>query len=290
MSTQKWKHVTIIGCGLMGASFALALKKSGIETRIAGWDCSETALKTALERGVIDEVDRSFSDWKVSAADLVYLAMPVGGIVAFLRKHGSQVKDGALVTDTGSTKADVCRAARKYLPQGRNFVGGHPITGSQHAGLAHARDDLFAKATYVLVKNSEEVDGLSELTQTLEAIEARVVFMTADEHDSTLALISHLPQLLSTALAATVKSQSHANALLTIAGPGYRDMTRLAASPWSMWRDILATNPEPITLALSAMVQKLTLLETELQKCSGQQEVNLMAAQQMFEQAQAPTL
>lgn len=290
MSTQKWKHVTIVGCGLIGASFALALKRSGITARIAGWDCSETVLKTALERGVIDEVDRSFSDWTMSAADLIYLAMPVGGIVGFLRKHGSQVKDGALITDTGSTKAEVCRAAREYLPQGRNFVGGHPITGSQHAGLAHARDDLFANATYVLVKDSDEVDGLLELTQALEATEARVVFMTADEHDSTLALISHLPQLISTALAATVKSQSHANALLTIAGPGYRDMTRLAASPWSMWRDILATNPAPITLALSAMVQKLTMLESELQQCSGQKEVNLMAAQQMFEQAQAPTL
>ena len=290
MSTQKWKHVTIVGCGLIGASFALALKRSGITARIAGWDCSETVLKTALERGVIDEVDRSFSDWTMSAADLIYLAMPVGGIVGFLRKHGSQVKDGALITDTGSTKAEVCRAAREYLPQGRNFVGGHPITGSQHAGLAHARDDLFANATYVLVKDSDEVDGLLELTQALEATEARVVFMTADEHDSTLALISHLPQLISTALAATVKSQSHANALLTIAGPGYRDMTRLAASPWSMWRDILATNPAPITLALSAMVQKLIMLESELQQCSGQKEVNLMAAQQMFEQAQAPTL
>jgi prephenate dehydrogenase len=289
MSSLKWKHVTIAGCGLIGASFALALKRSGIKTRIAGWDCSETVLQMALDRGVIDEVDRSFDNGTTSAADLIYLAMPVGGIVEFLREHGSQAKNGALITDTGSTKVEVCRAAREYLPQGRTFVGGHPITGSQHAGLAHARDDLFAHATYVLVKDSEETEGLFELTQALEAIEARVMFMTADEHDSTLALISHLPQLLATALAATVKSQSHANALLKIAGPGYRDMTRLAASPWSMWKDILATNPAPITNALSAMVQKLTTLEAELQKCSGQEEVNLMAAQRMFEQAQAPT-
>jgi len=289
MSSPKWKRVTIVGCGLMGASFALALKRSGIQTRIAGWDCSETVLKTALERGVIDEVDRSFANGTGSAADLIYLAMPVSGIVEFLRTHGSQAKEGALITDTGSTKAEVCRAAREYLPQDRNFVGGHPITGSQHAGLAHARADLFAHATYVLIEDSSgEVDGLFELVQALEAIEVHVVFMTAAEHDSTLALISHLPQLLSTALAATVKSQSHANALLKIAGPGYRDMTRLAASPWSMWRDILATNPAPITNALSAMVRRLTTLEAELQKCSGQKEVSLTAAERMFEQAQAP--
>jgi len=288
MSTSRWNRVTIVGCGLIGASFALAVKRSGIQARIAGSDCSETVLQAALARGVIDEVDRSFSDGTVSAADLIYLAMPVGEIVHFLQTHGSQVKEGALITDTGSTKAEVCRAAREYLSEGRNFVGGHPITGSQHAGLAHARADLFAQATYVLVEDPEEVPDLFEFTQILEAIGSHVVFMTAADHDATLALISHLPQLLSTALAATVKSQSHANALLEIAGPGYRDMTRLAASPWSMWRDILATNPAPITNALSAMVGKLTLLEAELQKCSGQQEVSLTAAQTMFEQAQAP--
>ncbi len=271
----------------MGASFALALRRSGIQAHIAGWDCSETVLKTALEKGVIDEVDRSFSNGTVSAADLIYLAMPVSGIVEFLQTHGSQAKEGALITDTGSTKAEVCRAAREYLPPGRNFVGGHPIAGSQHAGLAHARADLFAHAAYVLIEDCGEVDGLFEFTQVLEAIEAHVVFMTAAEHDSTFALVSHLPQLLSTALAATVKSQSHANALLKIAGPGYRDMTRLAASPWSMWRDILATNPAPITNALSAMVRRLTTLEAELQKCSRQQEVSLTAAEKMFEQAQA---
>lgn len=271
----------------MGASFALALKRSGLQVRIAGWDCSETVLRTALEQGVIDEVDRSFSKGAVSPADLIYLAMPVGGIVEFLRKHGSQVREGALITDTGSTKAEVCRAAREYLPEGRKFVGGHPITGSQRAGIAHARGDLFAHATYVLIDESEEVDGLFDLKEGLEAIEAQVVFMTAAEHDCTLALISHLPQLLSTALAATVKSQSHANALLKIAGPGYRDMTRLATSPWSMWRDILATNPAPITNALSAMVRRLTILQAELQKCSGQKEVSLMAAERMFEQAQS---
>lgn len=288
MSTLEWKRLTIVGCGLMGASFALALKRCGIQTPIAGWDCSETVLKTALARGVIDEVDRSFSNGTVSAADLIYLALPVGRIVEFLRTHGSQAKEGALITDTGSTKVEVCRAAREYLPEGRNFVGGHPITGSQHAGLAHARADLFAHTTYVLIEESEAVDGLLEFTQALEAIDAHVVFMTAAEHDSTLALISHLPQLLSTALAATVKSQSHANALLKIAGPGYRNMTRLAASPWSMWRDILATNTVPITNALSAMVRSLTILEAELQKCAGQKEVSLTAAERMFEQAQAP--
>src|SRR5215210_7982651 len=125
MSTHKWKRVTIVGCGLMGASFALALKRSGMETRIAGWDCSETVLKTALERGVIDEVDRSFSNETISAADLIYLAMPVSGIVQFLRTYGSHAKEGALITDTGSTKAEVCRAACGYLPKGRNSVGGH---------------------------------------------------------------------------------------------------------------------------------------------------------------------
>jgi prephenate dehydrogenase len=288
MPTLEWKRLTIVGCGLMGASFALALKRSGAQMRIAGWDCSETVLKAALDRGVIDEVDRSFANGTVSAADLIYLAMPVGGIVEFLRTHGSQTKKGALITDTGSTKAAVCRAAREYLPEGRHFVGGHPITGSQHAGLAQARADLFAHTTYALIDASEAAAGLFELTQVLEAFGAHVVFMTAAEHDATLALISHLPQLLSTALAATVKSQSHANALLKLAGPGYRDMTRLAASPWPMWRDILATNPAPITDALSAMVRSLTILEAELQKCSGQKEVSLTAAERMFRQAQAP--
>ena len=137
--------MTIVGCGLIGASFALALRKSGTCRRIAGWDIDAEVLQEALQRGIIDEVDSSFVDGAVSQSDLIYLAMPVGGILELLRERGQQINAGALVTDAGSTKVEICRAAREHLPDGVVFVGGHPIAGSEHSGLAYSDAELFRR-------------------------------------------------------------------------------------------------------------------------------------------------
>ena len=269
VTKTSWERVTVVGCGLIGASFALAMGcAESACARLAGWDASQSVLDEAIRRGVIDEADQSFSGGEVSSSDLIYLAMPVGEIIKFLREHGQQFKPGAVVTDAGSTKQEVCRAARAEPRRDWRFVGGHPIAGSHLRGLENARADLFAGAPYVLTTVEEEGDqqALAAFAETLGTLGARVTRMSAREHDRALALISHLPQLVSSALAATIGEQPDAHALAALAGAGYRDMTRLAASPWGVWRDILATNPTQIAAALDALLEKLAAVRDELRR------------------------
>jgi prephenate dehydrogenase len=272
MAKPIWNRVTVVGCGLVGASFALAMKRAGACGHIAGWDTSASTLDEALRLGVIDEVDSAFTEGAVSSSDLIYLAMPVGQIIEFLRVRGRQVKPGAVVTDAGSTKLEVCRAALARPRTEWRFVGGHPVAGSHRSGPAHACADLFAGAPYVLtsIEDGSEHDALAALEETFALLGARVRVMTAREHDRALALVSHLPQLVAGALAATVAARPDAVALKSLSGAGFRDMTRLAASPWGMWRDILATNPSEIADALDALLAQLAPVRDELRRYAAQ--------------------
>lgn len=266
-----WNSVTVVGCGLIGASFALAMKRAGACARLAGWDASSSVLDEALTRGIIDEADEAFARGGASTSDLVYLATPVGQIIEFLRARGRQVKPGAVITDAGSTKEEVCRAAREHLPPDRLFVGGHPIAGSHLRGPANARADLFEGMPYLLitgentsVEHERGHNAQAMLKETIERLGARVELMTAREHDRALALVSHLPQLVSSALMATLREAPHASALEAVSGAGLSDMTRLAASSWTVWRDIVATNPAHIADALDALIFKLAAVRDEL--------------------------
>lgn len=257
--TKRWDRVTVVGCGLVGASFALALKRAGACVSVAGWDADPAALDEALRLGAIDEVDEAFNAGGVSRSDLVYLATPVGQVVEFLRACAPHVRAGAVVTDAGSTKREVCRAARSQTEKSWRFVGGHPVAGSHLRGPLHARADLFEGAPYVLTppEDGSDPSALAALEETLNSLGARVRVMSAAEHDRALARLSHLPQLVSCALATTVNEDLDAFELNALAGPGYRDMTRLASSPWGIWQDILATNQEEVADALDALIHKL---------------------------------
>jgi prephenate dehydrogenase len=259
MSKPLWDRVTLVGCGLVGASFALALKRAGACLSVAGWDADPQVLDEALRLGAIDDVDEAFDAGGVSRSDLVYLATPVGQIVEFLRAGAPHVKPGAVVTDAGSTKVEVCRAARAQTQKGWRFVGGHPVAGSHLRGPAHARASLFEGAPYVLTPPEDGSDpaALDALAETLSLLGARVRVMRAEEHDRALASLSHLPQLVSCALAATVTEETDEVELNALAGPGYRDMTRLAASPWGIWQDIFATNSSEVADALDALIPRL---------------------------------
>src|SRR5918998_3199589 len=203
--TKRWDRVTVVGCGLVGASFALALKGAGACASVAGWDADPAVLDEALRLGAIDEADAGFAEGGVSRSDLVYLATPVGQIVEFLRAGAPHVRPGAVVTDAGSTKREVCRAARTHREKHWRFVGGHPVAGSHLRGPEHARADLFEGAPYVLTPPEDGSDpaALAALEETLTLLGARLRVMTAAEHDRALARLSHLPQLASCALAAT---------------------------------------------------------------------------------------
>jgi prephenate dehydrogenase len=283
-------RVTIIGCGLIGASFALALRRANVCVQIAGWDSSAVQLSEAVRTRVIDEVDPAFASegaqkgaTNVSESDLIYLAMPVGEIITFLRERGSQVKPDAVITDAGSTKVEICRAARLHLRDSNQFVGGHPVAGSHLQGLAHARGDLFAGEPYVLVSDGGEDQKPARLAlrELLDKLGARINFMSAVEHDRVMALVSHLPQVVSSALATVTREHSDADVLVSLAGKGYRDMTRLASSPWSMWSDILSTNSNETAAALDALIGKLTSVRDELRECS-QQGIELNITRKLF--------
>ena len=270
MSRKFWDSVTVVGCGLIGASFALALKRAGACGRIAGWDTDPSALEAATAVGALDEVDESFVDDTVSRADLVYLAAPVGQIVEHLRAGARRFKPGAVVTDAGSTKVEVCRAARAEHLRGWRFVGGHPVAGSHLGGAAHAREDLFEGAPYVLAEPEDAGDAgaANALAETLGLLGARVRVMSPGEHDRAMALVSHLPQLVSCALASAIERRADSDELAGLSGAGYRDTTRLAASPWGVWRDIFATNAEAVADALDSFIAALAAARDELREHS----------------------
>lgn len=253
-----FKHISIVGVGLIGGSFALAARRAGIADRITGWDSKE-ALGEALSRGVIDGTEEAFDSGRVCEADLVYLAAPVGAISSFLRNRGNALKIGAIVTDAGSTKREICRVAREALPGNVSFVGGHPMAGSHNSGVGHAHPELFQGAPYALVADSSRSrssDAIRIIEEVVRSIGAIPVELTAEEHDRAVARVSHAPQLLATALACVVARRRN-DADLRLAGNGFSEMVRLAASRWSVWEDICRTNADEIAVALDEVISEI---------------------------------
>lgn len=251
-----FKQLTVVGVGLIGGSFALAARRARIAERIAGCDTREV-LDRAIALGVIDGPDDSFDLGRTSEAGLIYLAAPVGSIVSFLRSRAKLVKPGTLVTDAGSTKREICRAARESLAMNVSFVGGHPIAGSEKTGIEFASAELFSGSPYTLVigsgVDSNAADAVREIISKLGAIPLE---MTAEEHDRIVARISHTPQMLSTALALAALRAGGAR-VLAAAGSGFADMTRLARSRWSVWEDVCKTNGDEIVAALDETISEI---------------------------------
>ena len=250
-------NVVIIGVGLIGGSFAMAIRKAGFAGMITGVS-SAPALAEALERGIID-ASATLED-ALPEADLIYLAQPIGRILNSLAQVDRYAKPGALITDAGSTKQAVVTEARRSVQRAR-FVGGHPMAGKEMRGAAAADADLFRNRPYVLTP-SDPSDIDDAFLALLQSIGARVVVMGAAEHDRLVAASSHLPQLASTALAATLHAEYPDAA--QVAGPGLLDSTRLALSSYDLWRDIVSTNTVAIEEALSAYIQKLQHIQENL--------------------------
>ena len=262
------QQITIIGTGLIGGSFALAVRKHGFAGRIVGCD-REPVLAQAKKAGVIDE---GVAD-PVQAArgsQVVLLATPVGAILDLIERIGPTLGEGTLLTDVGSTKSEV--AARAQSVFGSNaatrFLPGHPMAGKERSGIERADVDLFTNAVWLVTplpgQNVEA--GLSgEFLKLVRGIGARVVLLDLARHDRLCAWISHLPQMLSTALASTVADELGDDPeLLAIGGRALREMTRIASSPYSMWRDIALTNSRNIEEALLRMEQRLAHIRENL--------------------------
>lgn len=258
------ERVTIIGVGLIGGSLGLALKKHGFQGAIAGVGRRET-LEKAMAAGAIDQGHQELEP-AVRHADLIYLATPISTILEQMRRVAAVAPKHALVTDAGSTKEQISDLGAVVFSDSPVFIGGHPMAGSEKRGVENASADLFRNATYVLTpfrRQHLETPVARIFQEWLGRFGARVVVMDAELHDEVVAWTSHLPQLVATALATTVLENVSRDQLY-LAGTGLRDTTRLAESPYSVWRDICLTNTGNLDGALSKMIQKLEYLRESL--------------------------
>ena len=247
--------VGIVGVGLIGGSFGLALRKAGFTGSIVGVS-SERSIAEAESCGAIDH--GLSLEAAAASCDLLFLSQPIYGIIATLEKLGPLVRPGLLVTDAGSTKRVIVDAARRFLPPG-SFLGGHPIAGKEVRGAAAGDGDLFRGRPWVL---TEDLDH--PVRHWIAATGARELILDPDEHDRLLAWSSHLPQLASTALASVLSEQT--GAVKAVAGSGLMDMTRLGMSSFDLWRDILGTNEVAVAAALDAYIAKLQHLRDHFGK------------------------
>jgi prephenate dehydrogenase len=251
-----FEQLGLIGCGLMGGSFALALKRAGLVKRVVGYSKSPSTTERARQMGVID-VEAPSALLAVSGADLVLLAVPVSATEATFKAIRHLVHKNTLVMDVGSTKREVVDAARRVLrDQVGVFVPAHPIAGKELAGVEHADADLYSGRQVILTPIERTYTAqLAKAEQVWTGLGCHVLQMSPEEHDAAYAAVSHLPHLLAFALMNAIGDQERGKAFLELAGPGFRDFTRIAASDPSVWRDILVSNREEL-LAQSRLFQR----------------------------------
>lgn len=299
-----FKQITIVGTGLIGGSLGLALKRArfrgpGFKGKIVGCDRAEV-LKLARQRGAIDRGETDCGP-ALRGSDAVILATPVGAIIDFLDRFGPALGRRVFVTDVGSTKQEVVTRARHVFgpDAATRFLGGHPMAGKEHGGIAHADAALFQDALWFLTPaRDQDLDEgpAADWAELIAAIGARVTTITPEAHDKLVAWTSHLPQLLSTALASSLADFGEQLAadsgddieVREAGGRGLRDMTRLAASPYDMWRDIALTNTANIADALLQVEQKLAHIRENLRTRGLKVEFRRGGSQSVHAEAPSP--
>lgn len=257
------EQLGLIGCGLMGGSFALALKRAGLVKRVVGYSKSPSTTERARQMGVID-VEAPSALLAVSGADLVLLAVPVAATESTFKAIRHLVSPNSLIMDVGSTKREVIDAARRVLrEQVGCFVPAHPITGKEVAGVEHADPDLYNGRQVIITPIERTLASkVEKVAQIWTAIGAQVKLMTPEAHDAAYAAVSHLPHMIAFAMMNGIMSQEQAKEFLSLAGPGFRDFTRIAASDPSVWRDILISNSEELVGQIQHFQRALHALET----------------------------
>ena len=275
---MRFERVAVIGVGLIGGSFALALKKARLCGHVVGIGRSAANLQVAKDRGIIDSVAAQAGD-----ADLVLVATPVAQFPAVLAALAPQLKPAAIVMDAGSTKRDVVAAARAALgAKIAQFVPAHPIAGAERSGAAAASADLFRGKRVVLAPLPENpAASLAAAEVAWTACGARVTRMSAEEHDAVFAAVSHLPHLLAYALVHEFAGRGNSAQLFGYAAGGFRDFTRIASSHPEMWRDICVANREPLLAELDRYAAKLRALRPLLERGDG------AALEKLFAEARA---
>ena len=270
MNRRKLNKLVIFGVGLIGGSFALALKRAQAVKHIVGVGRSPENLKKALKLRVIDEIADSPAR-AVQGADLVLLAMPVGQMRRVMRAIAPHLEPHTIVSDAGSTKQDVVAFARECLASHlQRFVPAHPIAGAELSGVAAARADLFVQRNLVLtpLANTDK-KALQRVRDLWLTCGARVSTMTARRHDEVFAAVSHLPHLLAYALVDAIANKANGAELFKHAAGGFRDFTRIAGSSPEMWRDIALSNRRSLLKELANYQRQLKRLAVLLKKNEG---------------------
>ena len=293
MTTHLIHRVAVLGTGLIGGSFALALRKYATDLHISGWDRPDVA-RAAQGSGAFDEMFSGDLAPAIRAADLIFLALPIGVTLDLLPDLARSASRHTLITDACSTKLRITQAAAELFadPATPLFIPGHPMAGRELAGFAHADADLFRAASYALIANpipagadvappSERDPRVSAFLKLLEKIGARPLWLGAQQHDYAVGLASHLPQLVAVALASFLYDRLDENGLpITVAGPGLRDTLRLAGSPYSTWRDIVLTNREVLSASLDLLARRLDDIRERLN--SRELEADFDAANELY--------
>ena len=283
-------QVTIIGTGLIGTSVGLALKRAGFTGEIVGWDkCSEEA-QIALKLGAVTQVT-SDPDGAAYDSDVVLLATPVLAVMHWMERLAPAMANGQLITDVGSTKLEIAKLALSLYPQGKiggqhklaRFLPGHPMAGKESGGAALGEASLFDGATWLFTPVAEETELEREWREWVRRFGCRVVDMEAGRHDVVCAWVSHMPQMVATAMAALLEdefrdSPEAAGEFMAIGGRALREMTRLGASPYSMWRDVAMTNTDAIAGVLFALEQRLAHVRENLKTPELREEFRLANA------------
>jgi len=260
-----FEQLGLIGCGMMGGSFALALKRAGLVKRVVGYSKSPSTTERARQLGVID-VEAPSALLAVSGADLVLLAVPVAATEATFKAIRHLVRGNVLIMDVGSTKREVIDAARRVLKdQVGVFVPAHPIAGKEVAGVEHADPDLYHGRQVILTPiERTQTAQLDKASQLWTALGCHVKQMSPEAHDAAYAAVSHLPHMVAFALMNAIQGQSDGPDFLSLAGPGFRDFTRIAASDPAMWRDVLMSNREELLVQSRHFQRALHALETAI--------------------------
>jgi prephenate dehydrogenase len=260
-----FEQLGLIGCGMMGGSFALALKRAGLVKRVVGYSKSPSTTERARQLGVID-VEAPSALLAVSGADLVLLAVPVSATEATFKAIRHLVRGNVLIMDVGSTKREVIDAARRVLKdQVGVFVPAHPIAGKEVAGVEHADADLYHGRQVILTPIERTLTAqLEKAAQLWTALGCHVKQMSPEAHDAAYAAVSHLPHMVSFALMNAIQDQADGQDFLSLAGPGFRDFTRIAASDPAMWRDVLMSNREELLAQSRHFQRALHALETAI--------------------------
>jgi prephenate dehydrogenase len=266
-----FEQLGLIGCGLMGGSFALALKRAGLVKRVVGYSKSPSTTERARQMGVID-VEAPSALLAVSGADIVLLAVPVSATEASFKAIRHLITPNTLVMDVGSTKRDVIDAARRVLREDVGcFVPAHPITGKELSGVENSDGNLYAGKQVILTPIERTYTAqLNKAISLWTALGCNVVQMSPQAHDAAYAAVSHLPHLIAFTLMNSISGQAQGAEYLSLAGPGFRDFSRIAASDSEMWRDILIANREELLAQSKIFQQTLQSLEKLIAASDGE--------------------